>query len=102
MLTCWDAALWETCWDMVARPCALLVGAGQGQDWGGVDLALDGADTRAGDDGRPELGGVHGVQSPAGHGPAARTGVGLGGRGGDDDGTPYGAALRHEHHSVGS
>ncbi|GAA3905127.1 hypothetical protein E4K10_45720 [Streptomyces sp. T1317-0309] len=49
MLTCWDAALWETCWDTVARPCALLVGAGQGQGRGGVDLALYGGDPGAGE-----------------------------------------------------
>ncbi len=55
---------------------ALLVGVREGQDRGAVDLAVHGGDTRAGDDGRPELGGVHGVQPPAPHGPAACTGRG--------------------------
>ncbi len=95
MLTCWDAALCETCWDMVARPCALLVGAGRC----GPRALRRGH--RAGDD------------APAGARPcpwavatrsarSSRThGVGLGGRGGDHDGTPHGAALQHEHQQRG-
>ncbi|MGW5256616.1 hypothetical protein ACWERW_27165 [Streptomyces sp. NPDC004012] len=68
-----------------------------GQDWRVVDLAQYGGHAGARDDGLLELGCVHGVQPPVPHGPAARTAVGLGGRRGDQDGAPHGAAFKREH-----